>query len=176
MRLIYMISSLKNITRGEVTASLQVLPSVTFYKDCRLSVLSSDSEPQISGGETAGERSAGEAAAAVGRAHDRRHSRERGWIHVGGPARLRPARGQDQKAAAAHARRKIRKPLHSGIFRRLYRLLEFQIAPPGKIESGFQTSSSLSYTPSPSSPSGGVYTIGGGSPLPHNGDGIFVLT
>ena len=54
--------------------------------------------------------------------------------------------------------------------------LVFQIAPPGKLESGFQTSSSLSYTPSPSSPSGGVYTIGGGSPLPHNGDGIFDAT
>ena len=133
-------------------------------------------EPQISGGEAAGERSAGEAAAAVGRAQHYRHSREGGWIHVGGPARLRPARGQDQKAAAPHACRKISEPLLGGIFRRIYRCFEFQIAPPGKMESGFQTSSSLSYTPSPSSPSGGVYTIGGGSPLPHNGDGILDVT
>ena len=118
----------------------------------------------------------------MGRAQDRLLSREGGWVHVGGPARLRPARGQVQKAAAAHARRKIRSDQREELLvqdiltARLYlpRLLEFQIAPPGKMESGFQTSSSLSYTPSPSSPSGGVYTIGGGgSPLPHNGDGIF---
>ena len=57
----------------------------------------------------------------------------------------------------------------------LYLCLDLQIAPPVKIESGFQTSSSLSYTPSPSSPSGGVYTIGGGSPLPHNGYGMCYL-
>ena len=50
-------------------------------------------------------------------------------------------------------------------------IYNLQIAPPGNLESGFQTSSSLSYTPSPSSPSSpyGVYTIGGSPLPPHNG-------